>query len=78
MLYLLSSMIGGLCFLFCYRLGLRDGGKQITKINPVISAVKTIDEIKQATKNSVNNDKFYEGLTNILNYDGTPQKAVNE
>lgn len=73
-----------LCFfvLWAYRCGLQDGlalnqGKTPEPIkSPVQAIVEHRDRQQEKKETKEANDKFAQGLTNLLSYDGTPQKEV--
>lgn len=75
----ITGIVLGLCFfivpVWAYRRGLKDGlginqGKVIEPIRPSISTAFTQARDKHEM------DKITEGITNILAYDGNPQKEV--
>jgi hypothetical protein len=80
---ILGALIGVCLFfvpIWCYRRGLKDGlalnqGKSIEPIqNPIQAIQRHVEERKESAEAKKENDLISEGLANIMNYDGTPQK----
>jgi hypothetical protein len=62
--------------LWAYRRGLKDGLalKDNKPIEPIKTPVQVIQEHKEVQETKQENDKVAQGLLNLLNFDGTPQK----
>jgi hypothetical protein len=62
--------------LWAYRRGLKDGIsiKADQPVEPIKTPIKIMQENKQAEEAKAANAKITEGLANILNFNGTPQK----
>lgn len=78
MLYVLCFIIGGLFFMFSYRLGVQDGldlnkNKDLKTIDPITSISNSIKEVKSSKKKEEAENDFLAGLNNILAYDGKQQ-----
>lgn len=61
--------------LLCYRRGLKEGyelAKGKTP-EPIKTPVKVVQDVIKGKKEEKETNEFYEGLSNILNYDGNPQ-----
>lgn len=65
---------------WAYRRGIKDGMAlgDSKPLEPIKNPVKVIQEHKEAKETKKEADQFMQGLNNMLNYDGTPQKEVNE
>jgi hypothetical protein len=65
---------------WAYRRGLKDGIalNNNKPIEPIKSPVAVIQERREAKEIKEENDKIAQGLSNILNFDGTPQKEDEE
>ena len=71
-------VVGGLFFLFCYRLGVQDGidvqkGRDVRPIDPIKTVAGSLQSINSKPKNDDPNNDFLVGLNNIMAYDGKPQ-----
>lgn len=77
---MIIGAIMGLCFFtvpfWCYRRGLKDGLalNDNRPIEPIKTPLAAIHEAKEAKEIKIENDKIQQGIQNILNFDGTPQK----
>jgi len=82
--YAITSAVAVLCFsiaiLWTYRKGLQDGlavGQGKTPA-PIKGPIKTMQEHREQKQTKQEQDKFRDGLANLLAYDGSPQKVVKE
>lgn len=59
----------------CYRKGLKEGYEMAKgKLpEPIKSPVKAVQDVIKDKKESKETNEFFEGLSNLLNYDGEPQ-----
>ena len=62
--------------LWAYRRGLKDGLrlKDDKPLEPIKTPVKVVSEARDAKQAKADSDKVTQGLINILNFDGNPQK----
>ena len=84
---ILGALIG-VCFfivpLWAYRRGLKDGlalsqGKPIEPIqNPLQAVVSHVERKQEQKEAKIAEDKLAEGLSNLMSYDGTPQKEAEK
>lgn len=65
---------------YCYRKGLKEGYEMAKgKVpEPIKSPVKTIQNTLGEKKQEKEVNLFFEGLNNIMNYDGNPQKGADK
>jgi len=82
--YTIMGIAFGLCLFLCplmaYRRGLQDGlavGQGKTPV-PIKGPIKAMQEHREAKQTKQEQDKFRDGLANLLAYDGTPQEVVKE
>lgn len=76
--YILAGCIMLLGFFMpflCYRKGLKEGYEMAKgKLpEPIKSPVKAVQDVIKDKKESKETNEFFEGLSNLLNYDGEPQ-----
>lgn len=80
MLYIIAGVVFGLCLLFTYIAGLKQGLK-LAQGKPPEQIIKPIQDIvanhaaKEATAET---DRIIEGWNNIMSYTGEPQKPQEE
>jgi hypothetical protein len=58
----------------CYRKGLKEGYEMAKgKLpEPIKNPIKAVQEVIKSKKEEKNKNEFFEGLNNIMNYDGNP------
>jgi len=82
--YTIMGIAFGLCLFLCplmaYRRGLQDGlavGQGKTP-EPLKGPLQVAKEYKEQRQVKQDQDKFRDGLANLLAYDGSPQEVVKE
>lgn len=81
MIFQILSVVLGLAFfivpLWAYRRGLKDGLaiNQGKSIEPIQNPVQAVTKHYEQKKGKGEEDKMMQGLTNIMSYDGNPQKV---
>lgn len=80
MLDFIFLLVGGLAFVFVYRMGLKEGlnvakGKPIEVNNPVVSTFSAINEAAFKRTEAEKQSEYMEGLRNLFSYDGNVQKG---
>jgi len=73
-LIIVTFIVAFLMSFFAYRMGIKDG-ISLGNSKP-LEPIK--NPLKKESSESTEQDKYIEGLQNILNYDGNPQKKEGE
>lgn len=82
--YIVAGIVFGLCFfivpVWAYRKGLKDGlaVSQGRAIEPIKNPVQVVQENRAARHTKAEQDRFREGLNNLLSYDGSPQEVKKD
>ena len=78
---MIEGIIIGVLFLFTFIVGFNTGlkvnkGEKIEIPNPVVKVNEVMQDTKEAIAEQKQNALIMEGISNIFNYDGTPQKGA--
>jgi hypothetical protein len=67
-------LLGFFMPVICYRKGLKEGYEMAKgKLpEPIKNPIKAVQEVIKSKKEEKNKNEFFEGLNNIMNYDGNP------
>lgn len=73
---MVAVLLFSFLLLWAYRRGLKDGLrlKDNKPLEPIKTPVKVVSEAREAKQAKADSDKITQGLVNILNFDGNPQK----